>query len=90
MAMIRTGGCSIDVAAVAFLGSQAGDVLGGLVGVKAAADLYDLVECGVHVACHAGGVAADEEGCSFLEPTPELGGVFEHPVLDVDFSGLVA
>ncbi len=48
------------------------------------------MQCGVDVLGHAGGVAADVEVGARFQPGEEFGGVFLHPVLDVDLCRLVA
>src|SRR6185437_4891659 len=81
---------SVDVADVALVGSQLLDVGAGRFGIHPAMLGDDLMERLVDVARHTGGVAADVEPGPVLEPGPQTGSVFAHPVLDVDLAALVA
>src|SRR3569833_1201023 len=48
------------------------------------------MECAIYVFSHAACIAAYVEGGSVLEPIPQLGRVFLHPVLHIHFFLLVS
>src|ERR1700733_6287206 len=83
-------GILVDVALVTLLFFHCCQVLGCMVegAVGAAGD--DGEEGGLYILGHAGGVAADIEVGSALEPLVELFAVLLHAVLNVDLTGLVA
>ncbi len=81
---------SVDVATVAFGVAEGGEVGVGFFCGAAAGRHDGGVEGFIDIDGHAGGVAADVEDGTGFEPLPEIGGFFEHAVLDVDFAFLVA
>ena len=81
---------SVDVAAVAFGVAEVGEVGVGFFSGAAACGHDGGVEGFIDIDGHAGGVAADVEDGAGFEPLPEIGGFFEHAVLDVDFAFLVS
>ncbi len=80
----------VDVALVAARGAERLDVVAGAVRAEVAVFGDDLVEGGVDVAGHGGGIAAHVEVSSGLEPPEQVGAVLAHAVLDVDLVLLVA
>ena len=59
-----------------------------LVDAFAAVLLHNFAQCSIDVLRHAARVTAHEEVRPFgVEPFPDLGRVFHHPVLHVDFLG---
>ena len=52
--------------------------------------LDDFSKRRVDILRHPFGIAADEKFRAFLEPFPDLGGVFLHPVLHINLLGLIA
>lgn len=81
---------SINIAAVAFLLFKILDIFGGFFNGAGGLFLDDLVECVVDVFGHAVSVATNIEEGAVFEPMEDVAGVFEEPVLDVDFVVLVA
>src|SRR5947207_1638534 len=81
---------SVDVPLIAALGAESGEI--GLRGSGLHATFLgeDVGEPAIDIARHPLGVAADIEMRALFEPRPQLGGVFEEAVLDVDFVLLVA
>jgi hypothetical protein len=52
--------------------------------------LDDLMQSDIDIFCHARGVATDKEVRTFFQPGKELLCMLQHPVLDIDFVGLIA
>src|SRR5204863_8610704 len=50
----------------------------------------DVGEPAIDIARHPLGIAADIEMRAVFAPGPQLGGVFQHPMLDIDLLALVA
>src|ERR1044071_5860173 len=87
----RAWGCgSVDVALVAALGGEAGEIGFGSGGLHAALLGEDVEEAAIDIARHPLRVAADVEMRALFEPRPEERGAFEEAVLDVDLVLLVA
>src|SRR6266545_3628114 len=81
---------SVHIPLVALLAFQLLDVFVGLIDALAALLLDNLAQGCVHVLGHAACVTAHEKLRALgVDPFPDLGRVFRHLVLDVDFLGLI-
>src|SRR4029077_9499969 len=57
----------------------------------AALFLNYLAQSGIDILGHASGVATNKKMCAVaIEPFPNLGSLFQHFVLDIGFTGLIA
>jgi hypothetical protein len=75
----------VNVALVTFVGFQLLHEFDGAVLAEAAGGFGDGVQRCVHVLGHAVRVTADIKVRAFLQPRPQLGGVFQYTILDVNF-----
>ena len=81
---------SVDVLEVAFILLQGFDPSGGFILAHAAFLGGNVAQGLVDVLGHAGGVSADVEDGTVLQPFPKFASALGHLVLDVDFLGLIA
>ena len=80
----------VHIALVAFIALELFNVFVGLFEAFTAMFLHNFAQCGIDILGHAARVAAHEEVRTFrVEPLPNLGGVVPHPVLHVNFLGLI-
>ena len=80
----------VDVSLVALLFFHGGQVFGGVVECAVGASGDDVEQGCLYILGHTGGVAADVEVGSPLQPLVEIFAALLHAVLDVDLAGLVA
>ena len=75
---------SVDIPLVAAVLAQVVQVVVGIVFGHAAVGHDDLFQGALHVTCHAVGITADIEVCTFLQPLPDIGSGLCQAVLHVD------
>ena len=80
----------VDVFLVAALGGESRDIGLGSSRLHAPAFADDVSETSLDIACHPLRIAADIKMSTVLDPRPQLPGMLEEPMLDVDLALLVA
>src|SRR5438093_2322090 len=81
---------SVDIALIAALTGEPGEIGLGRGWLHLALLGDDVGEAAIDIARHPLLIAADIDVRTLLEPRPQLGGMLQEPVLDVDLLVLVA
>src|SRR4029453_8114528 len=81
----------VNIALVTFVALELLNVFIGLLNAFTAFLLYDFAKYRIDILCHSLRVAAHEKmGAFSVEPFPNLSGIVLHPMLHINFLGLIA